>query len=132
MRARTVGFILLAIIVGFVAGETIFRSAVCRDLFGLASGRGHLLALVNRHAIYEDDLHREIAAGSYLSGQSAEIVSRETITKQLIREENIRQVSAREAVPQDMPASQHRPLAFRQDCLELIVSLITGNCNRVL
>ena len=99
MRARTVGFILLAIIVGFVAGETIFRSAVCRDLFGLASGRGHLLALVNRHAIYEDDLHREIAAGSYLSGQSAEIVSRETITKQLIREENIRQVSAREAVP---------------------------------
>ena len=58
-----------------------------------------MLALVNRHAIYEDDLQREIAAGSYLSGQSAEIVSRETITKQLIREENIRQVSAREAVP---------------------------------
>ena len=84
MRARTVGFILLTIIAGFVAGETIFRSAVCRDLFGRASGRGHLLALVNRHAIYEDDLQREIAAGNYLSGQNAEIVSRETITKRLI------------------------------------------------
>ena len=99
MRARTVGFILLAIITGFVAGETIFRSAVCRDLFGRASGRGHLLALVNRHAIYEDDLQREIAAANYLSGQNAEIVSRETITKQLIADENLRQVSAREAVP---------------------------------
>ena len=42
MRARTVGFILLAIIAGFVAGETIFRSAVCRDLFGRACWPGSL------------------------------------------------------------------------------------------
>jgi len=97
--SRTVGFILLAIIAGVVAGETVFRSAVCRDLFGRAFGRGQLAALVNRHAIYEDDIEREIAAARYLSGQNAEIVSRETITKQLVADENLRQVSAHEVVP---------------------------------
>src|SRR6187399_3114002 len=98
MRARgTVGFILLAIAAGFVAGQTVFRSAVCRDLFGRAFGRGQLAALVNRHAIYEDDIEREIAAARYLSGQSAETASREAITKRLVTDENLRQVSTHEA-----------------------------------
>jgi parvulin-like peptidyl-prolyl isomerase len=106
MRARaTVGFTLLAIVAGIIAGEAIFRLPFGRDLIGLASGRGHLLALVNQHAIYEDKLEREIAATRYLSGQNVEIVSRDTITKRLIADENLRQVSMQDAVP---AAESHR------------------------
>ena len=49
MRARTVGFILLAIIAGFVAGETSFVQrfvAICSDaLSGAVSWRHSLTAM---------------------------------------------------------------------------------------
>ena len=70
MRARTIaGLTALALVAGIGSGEIIYRSKICRDAIGRCFGRGHLLALVNGHGIYEIDVRAEMAADRYLAGK---------------------------------------------------------------
>lgn len=59
---RKFALALFVCLAGFAASELIYRSAVCRDLFGRTFGRGHLVALVQGRGVYEIDLRREMAA----------------------------------------------------------------------
>jgi parvulin-like peptidyl-prolyl isomerase len=100
MRAGTIAGITLAVVAGIAAGEAIVRSEICRDLIGRCCGRGHLTALVHGRGIYQDDVNREIAAVRYLSGQEQQSVSNDVVIKRLIANENFRQTSARDVLPE--------------------------------
>ena len=65
---RKFALALFVCLAGFAASELIYRSAVCRDLFGRTFGRGHLVALVQGRGVYEIDLRREMAADDSTDG----------------------------------------------------------------
>lgn len=56
---RSLGLILVAILLGAAAGESLCRWAAFRDLAGRATNRGRLVRIVNGKGIYESDLGRE-------------------------------------------------------------------------
>ncbi len=99
MRARTIaGLVALAVIVGGISGEIIYRSKVCRDAIGLCFGRGRLLALVKGHGIYESDVKSEMAIDQYLAGSNVVANSEEAVLERLIANEDLREASNRAVI----------------------------------
>lgn len=95
----------VGVVVGIAVSEFIYRSAPCRDAIGQLFGRGQLLALVAGHGVYEIDLQSEAEADSYLAGlvssaanQTQNRALRDQLLKRLIANENLRQISSKEAV----------------------------------
>lgn len=101
MRTEAIaGLMLLSVVVGIGAGEAIYRSKTCRDAVGRICGRGHLLALINGRGIYESDARREALAERYLTGDKGQPAGSDSITKRLVSDENLRQLSIHESAPE--------------------------------
>lgn len=99
MRPRTIaGLIAFALVAGSGSGEVIYWSKICRDMIGRCLGRGHLLALINGHGIYEVDVNAEAAADRYLAASKIDVNQEDAILKRLIANENLRQVSNQVAI----------------------------------
>lgn len=81
MRLRLLFFILAALGLGLAVGEMLSRSAAVRDLAGLLTGRGRLVAIANEKGVYERDL-----------GDS------DVSAEELILAKNLRRSAANEAV----------------------------------
>lgn len=99
MRARTIaGLTALALVAGIGSAEMIYRSKICRDTIGGYLGRGHLLALINGHGIYEVDVNAKATADRYSAGSKLDANQEDVILNRLIASENLRQVSNRGAI----------------------------------
>src|SRR5437773_4666912 len=66
-RVGTWFLIAAAIVAGIFAAEFTASSIPFRDQAGRWSGRGHLLALVHGHGIYQLDLDRALRESDYLN-----------------------------------------------------------------
>lgn len=95
----------LGVAAGIGVSEFVYRSVSYRDAIGHLFGRGQLLALVAGHGIYEIDLQGEAEADSYLTGFVSSAANRalnpalrREILKRLVANENLRQISKKEAV----------------------------------
>jgi parvulin-like peptidyl-prolyl isomerase len=99
MRARTIaGLVALALIMGGVSGEIIYRSKICRDAIGLCFSRGRLLAAINGQGIYESDVKAEMAVRQYLAGSNPDANSEDAVLSRLVANEALRQLSDRVTV----------------------------------
>jgi len=58
----------IAAITGIICGEFSASSVVLRDKLGTICGRGHLLALVQGHGVYQADVDRALTEAHYLAG----------------------------------------------------------------
>ena len=67
MNRATAMWISIAVscVVGICCAELAARSVILRDNLGLLSGRGHLLALVHGHGIYQADVDRTVNESHY-------------------------------------------------------------------
>lgn len=54
--------------VGIWCGQFVTRSVLVRDKLGIVCGRGHLLALVHGHGIYQADVDRTVNESHYPAG----------------------------------------------------------------
>ena len=77
--------IAIAAVAGILCGELALRSVLLRDQLGGLCGRGHLLALVYGHGIYDADVDRALRESDYLSDiertEAAPIERRSTLGK---------------------------------------------------
>src|SRR5437660_2659854 len=55
---------------GICCAQLAARSVVLRDKLGIIFGRGHLMALVHGHGIYQSDVDRRLAETHYLAGSA--------------------------------------------------------------
>jgi parvulin-like peptidyl-prolyl isomerase len=60
--------IAISAVVGICCAQLAARSVVLRDKLGTACGRGHLLALVHGHGIYQADVDRIVNESHYPAG----------------------------------------------------------------
>jgi peptidyl-prolyl cis-trans isomerase C len=60
--------IAISAVAGICCGQFVTRSVILRDQLGTICGRGHVLALVHGHAIYQADVDRTLNEAHYLAG----------------------------------------------------------------
>jgi len=60
--------IAISTVVGICGGQFVTRSVIVRDKLGIICGRGHLLALVHGHGIYQADVDRTMSESHYPAG----------------------------------------------------------------
>lgn len=61
-------FVAVSCVGGICCAELAARSITLRDKLGIICGRGHLLALVGGHGIYQANLARAVTEAHYLAG----------------------------------------------------------------
>jgi len=67
VRPVSASWIVIGIVCGIVCGQFGAHSVVLRDRLGTIARRGHLLALVHGHGIYQSDLDRTLRELDYAS-----------------------------------------------------------------
>jgi parvulin-like peptidyl-prolyl isomerase len=60
--------IAISAVAGICCGQFVTRSVILRDKLGTICGRGHLLALVHGHGIYQADVDRTLNEAHYFAG----------------------------------------------------------------
>jgi parvulin-like peptidyl-prolyl isomerase len=70
MRRVAAAWISIAIsaVVGIGCGQFVTHSVIVRDKLGIICGRGHLLALIHGHGIYQADVDRTVNESRYPAG----------------------------------------------------------------
>lgn len=105
MNRATAMWISIAIscVIGICCAELAARSVILRDNLGLLSGRGHLLALVRSHGIYQADVDRTVNESHYPSGTEPNEgtgVERQSALTDLIANAALLARADRERIPQ--------------------------------
>jgi foldase protein PrsA len=104
MRRFATASIAIAIgaVVGICCGQILTRSVVVRDKLGIICGRGHLLALVHGHGIYQADVDRTVNESHYPAGaqhNEATSVERQSALTDLIANAALQSRADREKIP---------------------------------
>ena len=95
--------IAISAVAGICCGQFVARSVILRDQLGTICGRGHLLALVHGHAIYQADVDRTLNEAHYLAGADhleETNVERQSALTDLIANVALRSRAGGERVPQ--------------------------------
>ena len=93
----------LSAVVGFCCGQFVSRSIVGRDSLGIICGRGHLLALVRDHGIYQSDVDRRVNESYYPGGAEHHQVTnieRQSVLTSLVANAALLARADREVIPQ--------------------------------
>lgn len=94
--------VAVSCVAGICCAQLAARSVIVRDKLGTICGRGHLLALVHGHGIYQGDVDRTVNESHYLAGfdhLEASSVERRSALTDLIANAAVRSRADRERIP---------------------------------
>ncbi len=92
----------ISVVVGICCGQFVTRSVIVRDKLGIICGRGHLLALIQGHGLYQADVDRAVKESFYPAGaerNEGTSVERQSALTDLIANAALRSCAERERIP---------------------------------